>query len=464
MSSVLADPPQVLWNRTYPGVPGTCHSLLLAENGYTLGGTLQTEGWENFLLFRTNADGDSLWLKSYGGGGMEVFSHMAPTPDGGFIMLGLTESYGTGEAEHAAIWLLKTDSDGDSVWSRTFGYQHNAASAEYVLPASDGGYLVVGATSTPTETSVGWLIKTDAHGDSTWMRQYRGFRPHSVLQTGANGDYILAGNSVGDDDVFYFRIQRVTSNGDSVWSRIYETGMFCEAQDIAELPNGDFLLSGTVTDRFSGRELIVLRLEADGDTVWQRQVNASLFNDECLSLCLTNDGGCVLAGYASQVSGGSTNLWIVKMAVDGTVEWNTTVSGSDYGYGQAVQQTPDGGFILGGWTGPCAPGSCVWLVKMGLEQSSVELPPVTRRFNLLSSYPNPFNAVTEIYFVLPQEERVHLDIFNVQGRLITTLTDNRFTAGMHNVMWDAGRVPSGIYICRMESESFTRSHKMVLLK
>ncbi|RPH92640.1 T9SS C-terminal target domain-containing protein [candidate division KSB1 bacterium] len=91
------------------------------------------------------------------------------------------------------------------------------------------------------------------------------------------------------------------------------------------------------------------------------------------------------------------------------------------------------------------------------------------RFGLAQNYPNPFNPETEIVFNVPVNSAVRIQVYNIMGQLVRTLTDSRYTAGMHHIRWD-GRsdagvaVGAGIYLYRMDSPGFTQTKKMLLMK
>ncbi|RPH94271.1 T9SS C-terminal target domain-containing protein [candidate division KSB1 bacterium] len=93
--------------------------------------------------------------------------------------------------------------------------------------------------------------------------------------------------------------------------------------------------------------------------------------------------------------------------------------------------------------------------------SSFILPPSS--YNL-SAFPNPFNATAKIQFTLPREENAVIEVFNIQGRLVSTLVNNRFPAGAHSVSFNGSNLSSGIYLCRMQAGSFLQNRKLILLK
>ena len=96
------------------------------------------------------------------------------------------------------------------------------------------------------------------------------------------------------------------------------------------------------------------------------------------------------------------------------------------------------------------------------EQTVVALIP--DKFAVPDNYPNPFNPSTTIRFNLPQEERVRIDIFNINGQLITTLVDKSYKPGFHAVKFDASHLASGIYLYRIQAGSFNEVRRMTLMK
>ena len=80
------------------------------------------------------------------------------------------------------------------------------------------------------------------------------------------------------------------------------------------------------------------------------------------------------------------------------------------------------------------------------------------------NYPNPFNPSTTIEFSIPAPGRVRLDVFNVLGQVVENLVDERLPAGIHEVEFFSGSLPSGIYFYRLVNGDQTQTRKMILLK
>lgn len=85
-------------------------------------------------------------------------------------------------------------------------------------------------------------------------------------------------------------------------------------------------------------------------------------------------------------------------------------------------------------------------------------------FSLSQNYPNPFNPSTRIVFSLPRAERTKLALYDLLGREVRTLVDQEMAAGQHTAEFDAGQLPGGVYICRMQSGDFIAARKMILMK
>jgi hypothetical protein len=85
-------------------------------------------------------------------------------------------------------------------------------------------------------------------------------------------------------------------------------------------------------------------------------------------------------------------------------------------------------------------------------------------YSLNSIYPNPFNPTTKIDFSIPSDSHVNLSVYDINGRLISTIVDGPLSAGYHTKMWNASDYSSGIYIIKMSASGFNATHKVVLIK
>jgi hypothetical protein len=153
-------------------------------------------------LIKTDAGGDTVWTRTFGNV-HSYYSGMSaePTQDGGFIVVGTNCLYGGGRGD---VLLVKTDSQGTTSWVRTFGGEYDDW-GNSVQQTRDGGYVVVGNTSFPgAVASDVWLIKTDANGDTLWTRTFgvnSDEMGYSVQQT-QDGGYIITGTTESEGEDF----------------------------------------------------------------------------------------------------------------------------------------------------------------------------------------------------------------------------------------------------------------------
>jgi hypothetical protein len=165
-------------------------------------------GSADIFLIKTYANGNIIWAKTYGGTNSDEAYSVHQTSDGGYIVAGATYSFGAGNYD---IFLMKTDANGNVIWAKTYG----GTSTDYaysVQQTSDGGYIVAGYTASFGAGSGDiFLIKTDANGNVQWAKTYGGIGwdlAYSVQQT-SDGGYIVAGLTIsfgaGNYDIFLIK-------------------------------------------------------------------------------------------------------------------------------------------------------------------------------------------------------------------------------------------------------------------
>jgi hypothetical protein len=182
-----------------------------SDGGYVLAGwTNFWSGGNNFdaFIIKTNASGNVQWAKTYGGTNNDSAYSVQQTSDGGYILAGVTYSFGTGGGD---AFLIKTDANGNVQWAKTYG---GAGIDKFirVLQTSDGGYIAVGHTSSFGAGGYDvFLVKTDANGNVQWAKTYGGWNNDiaSSFQRTSDGGYIVVGTTwsfgVGGSDVFLIK-------------------------------------------------------------------------------------------------------------------------------------------------------------------------------------------------------------------------------------------------------------------
>jgi hypothetical protein len=198
-----------LWSRRWSRVSSASWAEPAPGGGYVVVGWIQVAGEKDVWLTKISASGDSLWSHSYGGPQEDGAFNVRRTHDGGYVLAGYTYSYGAGGNDW---WLLKTDANGDSLWSHTFGGSGDDE-AWGVWPTRDGGFLITGSGFTQ-------LIKTDADGDSLWSRNFGLWkRPISVREI-PGGNLLVAGQWEAEIITGPW-LAELDSLGQLLWERLF---------------------------------------------------------------------------------------------------------------------------------------------------------------------------------------------------------------------------------------------------
>lgn len=236
-----------LWTRRYDR-PGSQDFLQSAQptndGGYILAGNSNPIGASvmNFLLVKTDSAGDTLWTHAYGALGYDFVYSVQQTADDGFIVAGYTDPPGA-PVEDAVV--LKTDSNGDSLWMRTYGGM-DSDKAHSVQQTDDGGYIFAGTTiSYGAGLNDFYLVKTDSNGDTLWTRTFGGSGveiAYSVLLA-ADGGYVIAG-SVSISGAGDCYLVKTDSAGDTLWTRILGSASYDGVNAAGLTADGGYILAG----------------------------------------------------------------------------------------------------------------------------------------------------------------------------------------------------------------------------
>jgi len=476
MCNVLAAQiPNTLWTQTYGG---TGHDIArftqqTSDGGFILVGVTESfgSGESDFWLIKTDEIGNEEWNQSFGGTSWDEAYSVNQTTDGGFILGGCTNSYGAGESD---FWLVKTDEIGNEEWNRTFGGE-NYDTAYSANQTTDGGFIIGGFTSSyGVGESDFWLIKTDENGNEEWNQTFGGLdndKIYSVKQT-TDGGFILAGytNSygAGESDLWLVKTDEI---GNEEWNQTYGGSSYEIANSIQQTSDGGFILAGYTNSYGAGEsDFWLVKTDENGNEEWNQSYDNNNESERAQSIIQANDNGFIIAGYVTYTDE-TTDIWIVKTDEVGNEEWNQTFGGNEWDRGSAIQQTADGGFVIAGSTSSYGlGGSDFWLIRLDQEISIADNAIVESLILNLSNYPNPFNPTTTISFSIPEESNVKLSIYNIKGQKIKSLLNDQITSGEHSIVWngedDSGKkVSSGVYLYKLNVNGKTEAvRKCLLLK
>lgn len=369
------------WNKTFGGTKrDSGYSVRQTrDGGYIIVGDTESfrsrgKYWDVWLI-KTDSRGEMEWNRTFGGSDMDSGFSVQQTSDGGYIITGETYSYAVDAAD---VWLIKTDSDGNEEWNKTFG--GSLWDEGYsVQQTSDGGYIIAGEIGGYYECGDVWLIKTDSNGNEQWNRTFGGSDRDigRSVQQNSDGGYVITGSTysygAGSCDILLIKTD---SNGNQGWVKAFGGVNYDVGRSVQQTTDGGYVITGSFMKRkieqlgIRDADIWLIKTDSQGGKQWTRTFGSNGYN-EGHSVQQTSDGGYVVVGHTlplrSLGNGRSDpiDIWLIKTDSNGNEQWIKKFGGEGYDYGHSVQQTSDGGFVIVGETGSFGAGYFdVWLIKV----------------------------------------------------------------------------------------------------
>lgn len=338
------------------------------DGGYIAVGITKSfgEGDEDIYLVRTDSEGALQWSKALGGPG-EDNGWLVEEVSDGFLVAGFTNSSGAGGFD---CYLVKTDSDGELEWSRTYGGEADDR-CWGMVPARDGGFVLVGET-----TSFGageedcWLVKADSRGMESWSRTFggeKGDRCFSIALA-ADGGFVLAGQTysegAGDRDAY---VIKTSAAGELQWSRTFGGSASDVGHSITRTSDDSFMVTGYTTSLATmDDDPYLIKIDTRGEAQWTRVLSIEGIN-HTLTGDLAMDGGFCVVGFSEYPERRANAALLIKTDAEGQLKGyrNILLTDSGQSLGYTVRGTPDGGCVFTGHTTVNSAGSLdLLLVKV----------------------------------------------------------------------------------------------------
>ena len=441
------------------------------DKGYILiGSTSSFSENSDMYAIKTDSMGIPKLHKSFGGINLEKGYSVKRTSDNGYILAGYTNSSGAGGYD---VYMVKIDSLFATQWEKTYGGS-DWDFGNCVQQTADGGYIVCGSTYSYGHGNQDYyLIKTDANGDTLWTKTYGGANDDvakSVVQT-SDGGYALTGMSISaGDSLSDFYTIKTNATGDTLWTNRYGGSGADIANGIIETQAGDYLIAGECSNIVAGNgvEATVVRLNSSGIYSTHETFGGSSY-DTYRGISQNAEGKIAMAGSTNSF-GLNGDALVVILNSDLSFYYATTYGTIETDEGYSIQPTADRGFIFCGYTNGFNNGlEDIYLIKtdtMGLSGGTgSETFYVTGISDIAAAqatkfavYPNP--AHSSITISLDQSvatDETIISISDLPGREIMTMK----TSGMAPVI-DLQSLPDGMYVVTVKNPGFSASKKLVV--
>jgi gliding motility-associated-like protein len=324
------------------------------------------------------------WAYRYGGSSYDIPLTIKLTPDGGTIVGGYTESKNGDVAnnnidnEFWDLWIVKLSRCGNIEWQRALGGT-NYESARDIIPTSDGGYLVLGETNSSDGDVIAgygttkdiWLLKFDAGGNLLWQKRIGGNGMdlgNQIVPAGDGNFLIVATSSSNDGEITGNKsaagytdgvLMKIDPLGNVIWTRCFGGTKNEELLD-AEIIGGRIYLAGyanstdgDIPPNQKNYDVWLLAIDGNGNKVFSR-IFGGAQNDVAYSMSQGTDGTLTLAGYTTSNDGdvgtgrGSQDYWIINVGSNGNLRWTRLLGGSEAEFANSVITDADGGYLVAG--------------------------------------------------------------------------------------------------------------------
>lgn len=411
--------------KTYGGINvdrGACIRQT-TDKGYIMVGYTNSAGAGGYDVYLIKIDSllQPQWTKTYGGSDWDFGKCVEQTTDGGYIICGSTYTYGQGNEDY---YLIKTNSSGDTLWTKTFGGV-NEDVANSVVQTIDGGYILTGTSKSMGDTLGDiYTVKTNSLGDTTWTNKFGGTHldyGNDILES-RFGRYIIGGESQSLGNPDSDGIIVVISTTGSTIGLMYRTYLpdFDNVESIAEDTSGRIAMTGrTITngDAYGNGDVYFSLINKDWGFINATTFGATGYDKGC-SIEPTKDKGFIICGYTTSFNNFLDDIYLIKTD-------STGIAGS----GESLVSTNIQSF------------------SSSINNSESKL------------FPNPASTSVSFYSEKIKDD-VLVQVFDVIGNLLQSEKINQNQKSLYSI--NISDLANGIYILNISKNGDSFSQKLII--
>lgn len=474
---------QIMFERTYGGAAddgGGCVQQL-NDGGYIIVGTTTSfgAGGRDIYLIRTDEFGDTLWTKTYGGTNDDEAFSIQTTIDSGFIITGYTSSYGFGNMD---VYLLKINQNGDTIWTKTFGGNQNDLGFCIEI-TDDNGFVIVGETASfGSHNSSGYLIRTNANGDTLWTKNIgtRDYNNIKSISRNTDNSYIITGSAKNIGMNWDIYLAKLDDSGNLLWQKYFGGTGNDYGFSVLQTNDYGFILTGSYINTSGNSDIIVIKTDSNGDTIWTKLYGGS-GDDLGFSIKQTSDNGYIIAGVTESslkidnkfwmsfinqnilindenLKWNNGNIFVIKINISGDTLWTSKYGGSGDDWANYICETSDGGYIIIGTSKSFGSNCQVYVIKTN-NTGFVGLPPRTDN-NLLNLFPNPSDGIINFQIHTELFDVVSIEVYNCQSQLVL-FVGNYVLSSLSKL--DLTKLRRGTYLLKISGKNIQLIEKIIII-
>ena len=444
-----------------------------SDNVYVTGSSTGLGTSYDYATIKYNSAGTQIWVARYNGpGNGNDFAYSIVVDNSGNVYvtggsLGNVTSY----LEYATV---KYNSAGVQLWVGRYSSTSNFGAVAKSIALDDQGNVYVTGFSYASGSDYDFAtVKYNPVGAQQWAVRYNGTGNYtdyanSIAVDGTGNVYITGESSASGLGSADYTTIKYNSSGIQQWiSRLSEGS----GQSIAVNDSGNVYVTGTFYgDTGNVLDYGTIKYNSNGEQLWFASYNGpGNIGDYGKSLALDKSGNVYVTGssYVFGTSGSSNNYATIKYNSQGIQQWAAVYNGPGNYYDGATSIAVDssGYLYVTGYSTGSGTGYDYATIKYsqstGIAQTSSEIPD---QYSLSQNYPNPFNPVTNLEFGISDLGFVSLKVYDILGKEIITLVNEKLSPGNYKVEFDGSGLTSGVYFYRLTVGEFTDTKRMMLVK
>ncbi|MFH6767607.1 hypothetical protein V8G56_02575 [Gaetbulibacter aquiaggeris] len=337
----------------------------------------------DYWLLKFDQNNNLQWQKTYGGSGDDRGNEVIQTTDGGYAILGYSQSNDGDMSENFGFsdyWVSKLDASGNILWKKSLGYAGTDTGIS-IIETNDLGFLLTGVLDVTASEGNGnskntkinhaggdyWVIKLNISGEKQWSKYYGGSftdTPYDVIQTEDNGYIIVGSSDSADVDIssnqgtYDFWVIKIDNTGTLVWEKSFGGSEIDEAFSIVKSSDGNYIIVGDtrsndkdISQNNGASDLWVVKITPSGNLLWEKTFGGTSF-DAGRSISNTSDNGFLISGSSRSMDGdlttnqGQNDVWVLKIDFNGSLLWQKSFGGSNIDFAYGALELEDNSFII----------------------------------------------------------------------------------------------------------------------
>jgi len=461
------------WSASYNTGPGfidgpSSISVDSFGNCYIAGYFIDMFGPLHGIIIKYNLNGDTLWTRKL----ITIFYDE-------FIDIAIDPSnliYVTGLSGDSAI-VFKYDMEGNLIWRTSF-YESQYKCLKGFIKLDKLNNLYIGSEKVNVQNSEKSDIlirKYTPNGTLLWTATYNNPLNRADWLSGLAIDnssncYIVGFSDLGSGRDYDLVTIKFDSTGKLQWSKLYNGQSSANDQGTAitcDSLGSNIFVTGFSFDSVSGFNYVTIKYNSYGDSLWVRTYNGTgNYSDRAYDIAIDKSYNVYVTGE-SRVNENDFDVATIKYSVNGNQEWIVRWTGTNSWSDAGKKITLDdlNNIYIGGVTTI----QSVWAflaIKYSQTQGIKQIGNnVLDRYILFQNYPNPFNPKTSIKFQVSRSSDIKIIVFDLLGREVATLVNEKLSPGTYETDWDASTFTSGVYFYRLIADgNIIDTKKLILIK